>query len=699
MTFRPLKRHANGTIDMCFHYRESYRGSCRHQLSWDCESGDCGLVTLSGVSETDEDKSDLSLWCQAEGHFVRSFSTDAAFTLSDKGCCWILNLNAEMNWSLGTTVDMGTRSDTYNLNKSPIIATVPTIRIPQNCFTTLQLLSYDPDGDKVRCRFDTCETPPCLQHPDFSLNETLCTLQLENTTSVGRHIFKMTVEDYPTQDVTLSYSNGSSSVRRPLDLSAPNNDVVPLSQIPLQFAVEIGSAVQTCVTGIMLPQFLSPTPVQGDVLFTSVGQPVYLTLRAQATDSPIFDFQLSGPSNMTKSSFQNDNDGIAQVQVTWTPQESDVYRHVPICFTAETRNSQSEMRCIVVLVEKNTLLSVDADILCTENVMTITLPKDSMVGVEASHLLLKDPTCSLTANDSHIMASVSLQSCGTQMLDTGDYLIFRNEIHSAKETSVITRRNLVRIPFSCGYPKQANVATEFKNHKSDYVFTETGFGSFSYSFDFYSDGTFQSRFEPSSYPIDVKLMDTIYMGIRGHSSVANTQLFVESCRATPDDNPDNPVFYDIIKNGCLMDETIIISPGQKTEFWFQMQAFKFSGEFEEVFMSCNVILCDTESPHSRCAEGCLSESHFRRRREEPSEQTHPHIIVQGPLIIEKASEPVNPEGEVTEAPLSNLRPDSGPSSGTVSFATLFCVALLVLAGVVLYHKQRVRPQDRARLLS
>ncbi|XP_064171893.1 uncharacterized protein LOC135243789 isoform X2 [Anguilla rostrata] len=593
MTFMPVKRHSNGTISVSFHYKESYRGPCAHQLSWGCGSGDCGQTILAGVTDADKDVSDQRLWCQSEGLILRSLPSDEPFTLRDTGCCWVSNLNNAVDWTLVTTVDMGTRSDTHNLNKSPVMTTVPTIRIAQNCFTTFPLLSHDPDGDQVRCRFEqanTCEKNSCLQHPNFTLNETLCTLQMNNTPSIGVHVFKMVVEDYPTQAITLSYSNGDSSVRNPLDLSVNNSNLVPLSQLPLHFAVEIGSPLATCGSGVVRPQFLFPTPVHGDVHYAVLGQPLTLTLRAQATDSLIYDFQLSGPYNMTKNSFQNDSNGIVQVYVTWTPQENDVFQHLPVCFTAETRESQSEMRCIVVIVERDTLLSVDADISCMDSTISMTLPKDRMQGVEASQLHLKDPTCSLYSNETHIMATFSLSSCGTQILDNGDHIMFKNEINSVKETSVITRRNLVKIPFSCSYPKQAYVSANFRNHKSDYVFTETGFGSFSFSFDFYTDNTFQSKIAPTSYPVEVKLLDKIHVGIHGHSSLSNLVLFVDSCKATPDDNPNNALFYDIIKNGCALDETLIISPGNKTEFKFEIQAFKFSGEFEEVYISCSVIM-------------------------------------------------------------------------------------------------------------
>ncbi|KAI1895953.1 hypothetical protein AGOR_G00112080 [Albula goreensis] len=665
MTFRPVAQHPDGTITVSFHYKESYRGQCGKRLGWSCGTGDCGQLSLAEFSDTDKDPSEHQLWCQAEGHILRDLSSDKPFTLRDTGCCWVSNADGATNWTLATRVDLGTRSDTHIFNKSPIVTTIPTIRIPQNCPTTFPLLVHDPDGDQVRCRFgqqDRGDCSSCHQHSNFTLHETQCVLQIHGTPGLGVHVFELVLEDYPAQPITLSYRDGSFTPRSPLNLSLSDSQLMPLSQLPLQFAVEIQSPLSTCIAGIVRPQLLSPTPSHGSILYASVGKPLTVTLRARAERSNIYDFQLSGPYNMTKVSFQNKSDGVAQVDVTWTPQESDVYRHVPVCFTAETPESQSEMRCVIVVVERDSPHSGRANISCMDTTMTIILEKNSMQGLEASQLLLKDPTCSLTTNGSHIMGTMSLNSCGTQTEDDGDYIVFKNEINSIKETGVITRQTMVQIPFSCSYPKVAHVSTNFKNHKSDYVFTETGFGSFSYSFEFYTDSTFQTVIDPNSYPVEVELLEKIHMGIQAHSYLPQVVLFVESCRATPDDNPDNALYYDIFKDGCSMDDTVNVSSGGKTEFKFEIQAFKFTGDFDKVYISCRVML-STPQGAARSDE--------------------PHVIMQGPLIRRKS----------TLRSLGSEESSSGSERvnvSTLAFAGLFILTLVVLAGVMIFSVRKSR---------
>ncbi|MBN3305336.1 CUZD1 protein, partial [Amia calva] len=217
-------------------------------------------------------------------------------------------------------------------------------RISQNCVTTLWLLAHDPDGDQVRCRFGQaanvdCEL--CYQHPNVTLNEV----------SVGLHVFELVIEDFPMQTISLSYEDGTSSVRLPLARDTMNstiNSTTALSRLPLHFAVEVDSPVSTCVPGIVRPQFLPPTPAHGDVYHAVVAHEFQFLVRAQAAQATIHDFQVSGPLNITKSGQSNSTNGIHQVLISWTPEESECSNHVSICFAAETFQTCNKDNTIVV---------------------------------------------------------------------------------------------------------------------------------------------------------------------------------------------------------------------------------------------------------------------------------------------------------------------------------------------------------------
>lgn len=52
----------------------------------------------------------------------------------------------------------------------------------------------------------------------------------------------------------------------------------------------------------------------------------------------IHDFQVSGPTNMTKK-FMDEQNGKARITLSWTPHMEDLHRLVPVCFTAETNET------------------------------------------------------------------------------------------------------------------------------------------------------------------------------------------------------------------------------------------------------------------------------------------------------------------------------------------------------------------------
>ena len=143
-----------------------------------------------------------------------------------------------------------------------------------------------------------------------------------------------------------------------------------------------------------------------------------------------------------------------------------------------------------------------------------------------------------------------LASVCCQIKDRGDFIAYENEINSFElPAEVITRRRTVKIGFSCQFPKALTVSSHHVFHKSDYIFTESSFGSFGYTFEIYRDGNFTRKVEASAYPVEVKLLQTIFMGVQAESQLPNVKLFVESCKATPDNNPENSLSYELIKNG------------------------------------------------------------------------------------------------------------------------------------------------------
>ncbi|XP_024118953.1 uncharacterized protein LOC112140284 [Oryzias melastigma] len=467
-----------------------------------------------------------------------------------------------------------------------------------------------------------------------------------------------------TRPTTTAQTTASTTRQSTTTTGAPPYiNTPPLSKLPLQFSFLVDPAVPSCEEGLYLPKFVHPTPADGQRIKAEVNKEVEIKVKAEAAYSVMQDLIMSGPTNITMHRSTHN-----EFVIRWTPIPDDLGEHYPICFAVESatgsaiRSSQTvtsnhahvhgtpvsqsgvyqtEMRCVLVDIGKE---QIKANVVCGESSMRVEVDKDSLGGLSEDHLELSDPAntvCSLTthSNSSHIIADFPLNACGTQIEEDDDNLIFKNEITTVDDPSqLITRKHLTEISFYCQYAKKSNMTVGFTAHRKNVTVWERGFGTFTYQFEFYPDSQFQTMIDPNSYPLEYDLGSKIYMEIDASSSVNNTVMFVEFCSASPYDNPNYHPTYTIIDNGCTVDPTVQIYPSSnQNQFRFSMEAFKFIGLHDQVYISCSVMMCEAGNPNTRCSQGCMnsssSDSHHHIHKREAAMQSKAHFISQGPLRL------------------------------------------------------------------
>ncbi|XP_054476859.1 ZP domain-containing protein-like [Anoplopoma fimbria] len=283
---------------------------------------------------------------------------------------------------------------------------------------------------------------------------------------------------------------------------------------------------------------------------------------------------------------------------------------------------------------------VKANVICDDSTMTVGVEKSSYPGVRVDHLQInQDPNtaCSIRSNSTHFYAVIPLNSCGTELEETDENLIFKNRISMVPNSiDVITRKCLLEVKINCLYPKRGNVTLSFRAHRMNVEVVEKGFGRFKYQFEFYPNRKYISPYNPDSYPLQCELKSRIYMQIEAISSMEYAEMFVESCRASPYDIQNYRKTYSIIENGCKVDSTVeIYVPSHQRQFKFSIEAFKFIGLHDQVYISCSVMMCEKDSPNTRCSQGCINGS---RRKREAGNQTTIHFVSQGPLRLKRSAE-------------------------------------------------------------
>ncbi|XP_041645776.1 CUB and zona pellucida-like domain-containing protein 1 [Cheilinus undulatus] len=326
---------------------------------------------------------------------------------------------------------------------------------------------------------------------------------------------------------------------------------------------------------------------------------------------------------------------------------------------------------------------VEANVICTESTMRVEIEKSSFPRLMEDHLRLSDPSnivCSLKShsNSTHVIGVIPLNACGTQIEEDDDFLRFKNEITTIDNPKdLITRKHLLEVQFYCQYPKHGNVTQTFWTHRRSVTVWEKGFGRFTYQFEFYPNAHYPTMIDPNSYPLEYELGSRIFMQIETKTTVNNTQLFVESCRAAPYDNPNSKPVYSIIENGCTVDPTVVIHPpDHERQFRFSIEAFKFIGLHDQVYITCSVIMCESGNSNTRCSQGCINatqSSNLHRRKRETVTESSMHLVSQGPLRLRRSA-------ESADSQVKNLN----LNLNMVFIAGCLLAAVGMISGVVVY---------------
>ncbi|KAM8780307.1 LOW QUALITY PROTEIN: scavenger receptor cysteine-rich domain-containing protein DMBT1 [Rhynchonycteris naso] len=89
----------------------------------------------------------------------------------------------------------------------------------------------------------------------------------------------------------------------------------------------------------------------------------------------------------------------------------------------------------------------------------------------------------------------------------------------------------------------------------------------------------------------------------------NLRLFVDTCVASPDPQDFTTVKYDLIRHGCIKDNTYVnLQSHQKNMARFTFNAFSFLNSYDVVYLQCKVFMCRVGDLSSRCTQGCAGRS-------------------------------------------------------------------------------------------
>ncbi|XP_004373361.1 pancreatic secretory granule membrane major glycoprotein GP2 isoform X2 [Trichechus manatus latirostris] len=185
-------------------------------------------------------------------------------------------------------------------------------------------------------------------------------------------------------------------------------------------------------------------------------------------------------------------------------------------------------------------------------------------------------------------------ACGNILERNQTHAIYSNTFYLVN--NFIIRDTILNINFQCAYPLDMKVSlqTALQPIVSSLNISVDGEGEFIVRMALFQDQNYTSPYEGTTAVLSVESI--LYVGaILDTGDTSRFNLLLKNCYATPTKDKDDPVKYFIIRNSCpnLQDSTIHVEEnGVSPESRFSVQMFMFAGNYDLVFLHCEVHLCD-----------------------------------------------------------------------------------------------------------
>ncbi|XP_072530488.1 pancreatic secretory granule membrane major glycoprotein GP2-like [Salminus brasiliensis] len=256
--------------------------------------------------------------------------------------------------------------------------------------------------------------------------------------------------------------------------------------------------------------------------------------------------------------------------------------------------------------------SFDSREQCESSSGTMSLSRCQLfeAGFSADVLHLSDPNCTGTLrngrlvfhfdNDDHI--------CGTNLMANGTHFIYTNTIQGGADSAggPIHRKKYLELNFSCIYQISQTLTMDTELHPLQSIIHKTlpdGQGMYQVRMIPYQDAGLS---RPYNGNVSVVVDQRIYVGVfvQGVDS-RQIATVIDSCWATPVNDPRHAVRWDLIVNRCPnpADKTVkVLQNGVSTTGRFSFKMFAFNGDDQKVFLHCSIHLCLLRG--NNCAATC-----------------------------------------------------------------------------------------------
>lgn len=222
---------------------------------------------------------------------------------------------------------------------------------------------------------------------------------------------------------------------------------------------------------------------------------------------------------------------------------------------------------------------------------------------------LRDHNCSsLTHREEgnwiSVVSPTQASTCGNLLERNETHAIYKNSLSLVDE--LIIRDPKLNINFQCAYPLDMRVSlqTALQPIVSSVNISLAGEGEFTVTMALFRDPNYTQPYEGPAAVLPVEAV--LHVGaLLERGDAARFRLLLRHCYATPTADRAHPLKYFIIRNSCpnQLDATISVEEnGVSAQGRFSVQMFMFAGNYDQVFLHCEVRLCD--ALHAQCQPLC-----------------------------------------------------------------------------------------------
>ncbi|XP_041431830.1 uromodulin isoform X2 [Xenopus laevis] len=231
--------------------------------------------------------------------------------------------------------------------------------------------------------------------------------------------------------------------------------------------------------------------------------------------------------------------------------------------------------------------------------------------VDVKDIILADSSCFDVLNDNNtntysVLSPLQAGNCGMKLKTNSTHAFYTKSFDFTFLLNGMIIRDKLTTTSTCIYPLDMRLSLNAALNpiiSTTYINT-TDTGNFTAHMSVYNSSSYTYPYQGVS--VDILTKTLIYIGVfLDGPDPSLYALVLKNCYATPSSNPDDPMKYYIIQNSCpsKRDGTVSVAEnGLSSQAKFSLQMFAFAGNYNQVYMHCEIYACDTST--TICAPSC-----------------------------------------------------------------------------------------------